>query len=68
VILALRRVKGVGGNREVPPHFLFGVAEACLEKEGGSPGKHGFPRGSERLASDPPTRELVDFLRAKVAA
>src|SRR5712691_1864476 len=51
--------RGVGRNREVSPLVLLGArgdlraawAEAHLE-EGGSRGKHGFPRGSEPKASD----------------
>ena len=43
------------GNREVPRieilrlrvHLRGARAEACPGKEGGSRGKHGFPRGSE---------------------
>jgi len=49
------RVKGEGGNREVPPTEVLAEGEAALEKEGGSRGKHGFPRGSEPKASDLPT-------------
>jgi hypothetical protein len=41
------------GNREVPHRAILGAcAEADLEEEGGSRGKHGFPRGSEPEASD----------------
>src|SRR5207244_9164180 len=51
---------GLGGDREVPPVSLLGArgdlgaacAEACPEEEGGSWGKHGFPRGSEAQPSD----------------
>jgi len=55
-----RLVEGVRGNREVPPRGIL-VARADLrgagdeawpEKEGGSRGKHGFPRGSEPQARD----------------
>jgi len=49
------RVEGEGGNREVPPTEVLAEGEAALEKEGGSRGKHGFPRGSEPKASDLPT-------------
>jgi hypothetical protein len=45
-------VEGVGGNRGVPPGELLGGAEARLEEEGGSWGRHGFPHGSEPTASD----------------
>jgi hypothetical protein len=53
-------VEGAGGNREVPPLRILGrrvdlgaaSAEARFEREGGSRGKHGFPRGSEPEASD----------------
>ncbi len=53
-------VEGDGGNREVPALDFLGTrrdlraarAEAYLEEEGGSWGKHGFPRGSEPKASD----------------
>ena len=47
-----RSGEGEGGNREVPPPGVLGAAEANLEEEGGSGGKHGFPRGSEPEASD----------------
>jgi hypothetical protein len=51
--------KGLGGNQEVSPLFLFGArgdlsgagAEA-IPKEGGSRGKHGFPRGSDPQGRD----------------
>jgi hypothetical protein len=39
---------GASGNREVPRPFIVAYAE----EEGGSRGKHGFPRGSEPKASD----------------
>ena len=48
------RVEEEGGNREVPPTEVLAEGEAALE-EGGSRGKHGFPRGSEPKASDLPT-------------
>ena len=68
--------KGLGGNREVSPYVLRGrrgdlsgaQAAADLE-EGGTRGKHGFPRGSEPEANDTPsapTSEIVDFLKGKV--
>jgi hypothetical protein len=66
--LQSRRGEGDGGNREVPPTAILGVAEAKPEEEGGSRGKHGFARGSEPQASDAPTSQIVDFLRAKIAA
>jgi hypothetical protein len=47
-----RHVEGVGGNREVPPEVLLGGAEASLEEEGGSWGKHGFHHASEPEASE----------------
>ena len=46
------RVEGDGGTREVPPREVLAGSEADLEKEGGTRGKHGFPRGSEPKASD----------------
>jgi len=49
------RVEGEGRNREVPPTEVLAEGEAALEKECGSRGKHGFPRGSEPKASDLPT-------------
>jgi hypothetical protein len=78
--MTVRRSRGVGkalgGNREVPPYALRGrrgdlsgaQAAAHLE-EGGTRGKHGFPRGSEPEANDTPgapTSEIVDFLKGKV--
>ena len=78
--MTVRRSRGVGkgrgGNREVPPYVLRGrrgdlsgaQAAADLE-EGGTRGKHGFPRGSEPEANDTPgapTSEIVDFLKGKV--
>jgi hypothetical protein len=45
-------VEGVGGNREVPPGGVLGGAEAILEEEGGSRGKHGFPRATEPEAEE----------------
>jgi hypothetical protein len=49
-------VEGAGGNREVPPVAVLGGAEACLEEEGGSRGKHGFPRATEPTAREVPAR------------
>ena len=46
------RVEGEGGNREVPPVELLGGAEAYSEEEGGSRGKHGFPRATEPEAEE----------------
>ena len=51
------------GRYRVPPneihmlraHVGGALAEACPEEEGGSRGKHGFPRGREPKASDLPT-------------
>ncbi len=51
--------KGLGGNRKVSPPPLLSArgdlsgagAEAIL-KEGGSRGKHGFPRGSDAKGRD----------------
>ena len=48
------------GNREVPriellrlrAHLGGALAEACPEEEGGSWGKHGFPRATEPKAKD----------------
>ena len=45
-------VEGVGGNREVPPAEFLGGAEADLEEEGGSWGKHGFPHATEPEAEE----------------
>jgi len=53
-------VEGEGGNREVSPLDLFEARgdlsgacfEACSPEEGGSRGKHGFPRASEPEASE----------------
>ena len=45
-------VEGDGGNRKVSPNDLLGGAEASLEKEGGSWGRHGFPHGSEPTVRD----------------
>jgi hypothetical protein len=47
-------VEGEGGNREVSPLYLFGArgdlsgagVEAHSPEEGGSRGKHGFPRAT----------------------
>jgi hypothetical protein len=47
-----RRVEGVGGNREVPPAGFLGGAEANLEEEGGSWGKHGFLHATEPEAEE----------------
>jgi len=52
--------KGHGGNREVPPNEILSLrahlrgagAEAILEEEGGTRGKHGFSRESELEASE----------------
>jgi len=54
------RVEGEGGNREVSPFLLFAArgdpsgagGEANTPQEGGSRGKHGFPRASEPTASE----------------
>ena len=48
----LCRVEGAGGNREVPAVESLGGAEACPEEEGGSWGKHGFPRATELKAKE----------------
>jgi hypothetical protein len=48
------------GNREVPrigilrlrAHLRSALAEACSEEEGGSRGKHGFPRATEPEAEE----------------
>jgi hypothetical protein len=45
-------VEGVGGNREVPPTEVLGGAEAYLEEEGGSWGKHGVPHATEPEAEE----------------
>jgi hypothetical protein len=63
--------RGAEGNREVSPFSLLGprgdhsgaFAEA-IPKEGGSWGKHGFPRGSEPEASDAHARTLARAVRA----
>lgn len=47
-----RHVEGEGGNREVPPSGVLGGAEASLEEEGGSWGKHGFPHATEPEAEE----------------
>jgi len=47
-----RRVEGAGGSREVPPLVLLGGAEALLEEEGGSWGKHGFLHATEPEAEE----------------
>jgi hypothetical protein len=49
-------VEGVGGNRGVPPGELLGGAEARLEEEGGSWGRHGFPHATEVEAREVPAR------------
>ena len=54
-------VEGEGGNREVPPLDLLGGAEANLEEEGGTWGKHGFPHGSEPKVSDERGRLLLEI-------
>ena len=54
------RVEGVMGNREVPrieilglrAHLRGALTEACSEEEGGSRGKHGFPRATEPEAEE----------------
>jgi hypothetical protein len=46
------RVEGAGGNQEVPPIGFLGGAEASLEEEGGSWGKHGFPHATEPEAKE----------------
>jgi hypothetical protein len=45
-------VEGVGGNPQVPPVEILGGAEARLEEEGGSRGKHGFLRATEPEAEE----------------
>ena len=53
-------VEGDGGNREVSPLELFDVrgdlsgagVEASTPEEGGSRGKHGFPRATEPKARE----------------
>ncbi len=48
---------------------LSGARVVASLKEGGTRGKHGFPRGSEPKANDAPgapTTEIVDFLKGKV--
>jgi hypothetical protein len=53
-------VEGEGGNREVSPLVLFdgrgdlsgATVEANNPEEGGTRGKHGFPRASEPKASE----------------
>jgi len=47
-------VEGAGGNREVPRVGVRGGAEANLEEEGGSRGKHGFLRATEPEAEEAP--------------
>jgi methylmalonyl-CoA mutase, C-terminal domain len=48
----MRVWRGLGGNREVPPVEILGGAEVNPEEEGGSRGRHGFPRGSGVERSD----------------
>jgi hypothetical protein len=53
-------VEGVMGNREVPridllrlrAHLRGALAELSPEEEGGSRGKHGFPRATEPEAEE----------------
>jgi hypothetical protein len=48
---------------------LTGARIAANLEEGGTRGKHGFPRGSEPKASDAsgaPTSDIVEFLQGKV--
>jgi methylmalonyl-CoA mutase C-terminal domain/subunit len=52
---------GAGGNREVPPLELLGGAEASPGKDGGSWGKHGFPRGNGSKIRD--AHILIDVAR-----
>ena len=55
-----RGVEGVMGNREVPRSAILSqrgdlggaLAEACSGEEGGSRGKHGFPRAAEPKAEE----------------
>ncbi len=55
-----RHVEGAGGNREVSPVLISGTrgrfwaagAGANPEEEGGSRGKHGFPRATEPKAEE----------------
>jgi hypothetical protein len=72
-----RRVgKGRGGKREVSPLAILdargdlsGARVEANSREGGTRGKHGFPRGSEPQASDAPgapTSEIVDFLKGEI--
>jgi hypothetical protein len=56
------RVEGVMGNREVPRMVVLAACvgpgpggawgQASLGKEGGSRGKHGFPRATEPKAME----------------
>jgi hypothetical protein len=63
--------EGEGGNREVSPLDLFDVrgdrsgadVEAKIPEEGGSRGKHGFPR-----ATEPKAREGVMVAAGRKAA
>jgi hypothetical protein len=48
---------------------LSGARVVANSKEGGTRGKHGFPRGSEPKANDAPgapITEIADFLKGKV--
>ena len=52
-------VEGEGGNREVSPLAIFdvrgdlsGAGVEAITKEGGSWGKHGFPRANEPKARE----------------
>ncbi len=68
--MKLDHVEGAGGNREVPPTWirarrgdLRGASSAaCPPEEGGSRGKHGFPRGSA-----PATRDVIEAYLGKAA-
>jgi hypothetical protein len=66
-------VEGVGGNREVPPLLFPGrhgdvsvkwVSAGAYLEEGGPRGKHGFPRGSSRNASDEAAERAVELAQA----
>ncbi len=61
-----REVFTAWGNREVSPLVLLGArgdmraaSPEAHPKEGGSRGKHGFPRGSEPQANDGHTDRVV---------
>ncbi len=68
-------VEGDGGNREVSPHSLFGgrgdrsaaSPGAHPEEEGGSRGKHGFPRETEPKARDAASKNRLLWLVAAAA-